>query len=126
MKISPFAHLLAIETIAQERGKSHVRVVVREEHTNHFGFAHGGFIGGVADYALELASNSYDDGTIAMALATSTQYHRPAPLGALLEAHAHETHVGKTTATYHIALSIDGKLVASFTGTVFRKPANPS
>ena len=121
MTTSPFASLLAIETVAVERGAAHVRVVVREEHTNHFGFAHGGFIGGVADFALELASNSYGDGVRAMALATNTQYHRPAPIGALLEARARETHLGKTTATYHIELSIGEKLIASFTGTVYRK-----
>jgi acyl-CoA thioesterase len=119
MTISLYATLLAIEVIAVEPGTAHVRAEVREVHTNHFGFAHGGFINSVADFALELASNSH--GVSAVALTTNTQYHRPAPIGTVLEAKAHETYLGKTTATYHIEINADDKRIASFTGTVYRK-----
>ncbi len=118
MTISPFATLLNIEVVRVEAGAAHVRAEVRDVHTNHFGFAHGGFIGGVADFALELASNSH--GVQAVALTTNTHYHRPAPIGTVLEAKAHETHLGKTTATYHIEITAQDKRIASFTGTVYR------
>lgn len=119
MILSPFATLLNIEVVHVEPGTAHVRTEVRDVHTNHFGFAHGGFINSIADFALELASNSH--GVQAVALATNTQYHRPAPIGAVLEAKAHETYLGKTTATYHIEITANDKRLASFTGTVYRK-----
>jgi acyl-CoA thioesterase len=119
MVISPFATFLNIEVIHVEPGTAHVRTEVRDVHTNHFGFAHGGFINSVADFALELASNSHD--VSAVALTTNTQYHRPAPIGTVLEAKAQETYLGKTTATYHIEISAKDERVASFTGTVYRK-----
>ncbi len=122
MTIAPYATFLAIEVITVEPGTAHVRAEVRDEHTNHFGFAHGGFINSIADFALELASNSH--GISAVALTTSTQYHRPAPIGTVLEATAQETHLGKTTATYHIEITANGKRIASFTGTVYRKPSD--
>jgi acyl-CoA thioesterase len=118
MVISPFAAFLTIEIVHLERGTAHVRTEVRDVHTNHLGFAHGGFINSVADFALELASNSH--GVNAVALTTSTQYHRPAPIGTVLEAKAHETYLGKTTATYHIEITTKDKRIASFTGTVYR------
>jgi acyl-CoA thioesterase len=112
--------LLNIEVIEIANGTAHVQAEVCDVHTNHFGFAHGGFINSIADFALELASNSH--GGSAVALTTSTQYHRPAPIGRVLEATARETHLGKTTATYHIEITAKDKRIASFTGTVYRKP----
>ena len=88
-------------------------------HANRLGFTHGGFIYSVADVVFELASNSH--GVDAVGLTTSTQFHRPSLVGATLEARASETHLGKTVATYHIEVFSDEKLIASFTGTVYRK-----
>ena len=70
-KKTPYADLLNIKVIFVENGTAHVQTTVRTEHTNHVGTAHGGFINSLADYALELASNSHD--VLAVALTTSTQ-----------------------------------------------------
>lgn len=116
---TPYADLLNIKVIFVENGTAHVQTTVRTEHTNHVGTAHGGFINSLADYALELASNSHD--VLAVALSTSTQYFKPAVVGTILEAVARETHLGRKTATYHIDVLAGEETIATFTGTVYRK-----
>ncbi|MFY7998785.1 MAG: hotdog fold thioesterase [Candidatus Kapaibacteriota bacterium] len=115
----PFAKHLGIEILPASQGEAHLRVKVLEAHTNRFGTAHGGFLNALADTALEVASNSYD--VQAVALTTSMQYHKSASIGAIVEVSARETHRGRSTATYHIELTTSGNLLATFTGTVFRK-----
>jgi len=118
-KKTPYAELLNIKVLSVEKGTACVQTTVRMEHTNHVGTAHGGFINSLADYALELASNSHD--VLTVALTTNTQYFKPAEVGATLEAIARETHLGRKTATYHIDVVAGEETIASFTGTVHRK-----
>ena len=115
----PYASLLGIQVINVGKGTAVVRAKVEQAHTNHIGIAHGGFIHSVADFAFELASNSH--GVVAVALTTSMQFHRPLSVGAIVEAVAKETHLGRKTATYHVEVSSENEIVASFTGTVYRK-----
>jgi acyl-CoA thioesterase len=118
-QIIPFAKHLGIEILPSEQGTANLRAKVGEMHTNQFGTAHGGFLNTLADTALEVASNSYD--VPAVALTTSMQYHKAAPIGTVLEISARETHRGRSTATYHIEITTEASLIATFTGTVFRK-----
>jgi acyl-CoA thioesterase len=115
----PFAKHLGIDIVPSPQGTAHLCAKVGTVHTNSFGTAHGGFLNALADTALEVASNSYD--VPAVALTTSMQYHKAAPVGAELEITARETHRGRSTATYHIEITAEASLIATFTGTVFRK-----
>jgi acyl-CoA thioesterase len=115
----PFAKHLGIEIVPSAQGIAHLRAQVAEIHTNSFGTAHGGFLNALADTALEVASNSYD--VPAVALTTSMQYHKAAPIGTALEITAQETHRGRSTATYHVEITSETNLIATFTGTVYRK-----
>ena len=115
----PYASLLGIQVISVGKGAAVVRARVERAHTNHIGIAHGGFIHSVADFAFELASNSH--GVVAVALTTNMQFHRPLSVGAIVEAVAKETYLGRKTATYHVEVSSENEIVASFTGTVYRK-----
>ncbi len=115
----PYAHLLGIKVVEVGMGTAVVEAKVEASHTNKIGIAHGGFMHSVADFAFELASNSH--GVVAVALTTSMQFHRPLSVGAIVKAVASETHLGKTTASYHVELLSEDKLIASFAGTVYRK-----
>ncbi len=116
---NPYAHLLGIQVVDVGNGEARVRAQVKAEHTNHLGYTHGGFLYSVADFAFELASNSH--GMDAVGLTTTMEFYRPSTVGVILEAIATETHLGKTIATYHIKIHHKEKLIASFTGTVYRK-----
>ena len=116
---NPYASLLGIEIVEVGQGTARVAATVGAHHLNHLGYTHGGFIFSVADLAFELASNSH--GIDAVGLTVSMQYHRPLALGAEVKAAARETHLGKTVATYHVDVTSDEKLIATFTGTVYRK-----
>ncbi|MFN0156947.1 MAG: hotdog fold thioesterase [Bacteroidota bacterium] len=118
-ELHPYAHLLGLEIIEVGIGTAVVQATVEERHTNKIGIAHGGFMHSVADFAFELASNSH--GVVAVALTTSMQFHRPLSVGAVVKAVAKEKHLGRTTASYQIDLISEDKVVASFTGTVYRK-----
>lgn len=118
-EMHPYAGLLGIHVINVGEGTAIVRAKVGQAHTNRIGIAHGGFIHSVADYAFELASNSH--GVVAVALTTNMQFHRPVSVGATLEAVAKETYLGKKTATYHVEVRSENEIVASFTGTVYRR-----
>jgi len=56
-----------------------------------------------------------------VAITTSTGFYRAVNVGETLHAIAHEKHLGKSTATYHIEILSGSKLVATSTGTVFKK-----
>ena len=116
---NPYADLLGIQVLEVGKGTARVSARVGAEHINRLGFTHGGFIYSVADVAFELASNSHD--VDAVGLTTSMQFHRATTVGATIEAVAKETHLGKRIATYHIELFNEHKIIASFTGTVYRK-----
>jgi acyl-CoA thioesterase len=116
---NPFADHLGIKVIEVQNGMARVRVTVEAHHANHHGYAHGGFLYSVADFAFELASNSY--GIPAVGIATNMFFHRPSPVGSVLEAVAAETHLGKSVATYRVDVYSKEKLIAAFMGTVHRK-----
>jgi acyl-CoA thioesterase len=118
-KKNPYADHLGIEVLNIGKGIAHVCATVAEQHLNRLGYAHGGFIYSVADVAFELASNSHD--VDAVGITTSMQFHRASKVGDTLEATATETHLGKSVATYHIEVKSKNKIIATFTGTVFRK-----
>ncbi|MBL7864143.1 MAG: hotdog fold thioesterase [Cyclobacteriaceae bacterium] len=116
---NPFAEMLGIEVIEVTPGFARVAAKADPQHANRLGFTHGGFLYSLADVAFELASNSHD--VDAVGITTSMQFHRPMKEGFKAEATAKEMHLGKSLATYQVEVTSEGKLVATFTGTVFRK-----
>ncbi|GIW30849.1 MAG: phenylacetic acid degradation protein PaaD [Meiothermus sp.] len=114
----PYMQLLGLETRLVEPGRAVVAAQVKPEHLNIHGACHGGFLYSLADAAFALASNSH--GTAAVALTTQMQYFKAVQAGEHLEAHASEENLGRRTATYRIEVRSNGRVVALFTGTVFR------
>ncbi|MDR7427617.1 MAG: hydroxyphenylacetyl-CoA thioesterase PaaI [Armatimonadota bacterium] len=113
-----YAQSLGLEVLSVEEGRAHLRAVVRPEHLNIHGTAHGGFLYSLADEAFALASNSR--GTPAVALTACMAYFRPVVAGEVLEAIAAEEYLGRRTATYRVEVRRGDELVALFTGTVHR------
>ena len=117
----PFRELLGIEVVEITAGQATVQATITTQHLNQHGSVHGAFLYSLADVACALASNSH--GVVAVGLTTSTQYFRPAMAGAQVQAQATEAHLGRRTATYLVRVTSAHKLLAQFTGTVFRQTA---
>lgn len=117
----PYMQLLGLETRLLEPGRAVVAAQVKPEHLNIHGSCHGGFLYSLADAAFALASNSHD--TPAVALSTQMLYFKAVKAGEHLEAHASEENLGRRTATYRIEIRSKERVVALFTGTVFRMEA---
>ena len=117
--LDAFARALGFEVLEVRAGRSAVRAAVGPDHLNEHGMAHGGFVFSLADAALALASNSH--GPVAVALAASIHFTRPARAGDVLVAEAREVSIGRSTATYEIVVTTANRPVAVFTGTVHRR-----
>jgi acyl-CoA thioesterase len=114
----PYMQLLGLEIKHLEPGRALLQAQVQPQHLNIHGSCHGGFLYSLADAAFALASNSH--GTPAVALSTSMQYFKAVSAGENLEAEAREENLGRRTATYRIEVRSNERVVALFTGTVFR------
>jgi acyl-CoA thioesterase len=117
--VDPFMKLLGIQAESAAPGTARAWGTARPEHLNLHGTAHGGFLYTLADSAFALAANSH--GVPAVALATHMEYLQPGKAGEALEATATEVHLGRSTALYRIEVRSGDQLLATFTGTVFRK-----
>ncbi|MBN1438517.1 MAG: hydroxyphenylacetyl-CoA thioesterase PaaI [Anaerolineales bacterium] len=115
----PFMKLLGLEARSDSPGTARVRGRVLPEHLNLHGTTHGGFLYTLADTAFALAANSH--GVPAVALATHMDYLQPGKPGEEVEAVAGEVHLGRSTGVYRIEVRGGDRLLATFTGTVFRK-----
>jgi len=113
-----FMSALGLEGEILGPGRARVWGVVRPEHLNLHGTAHGGFLYTLADAAFALASNSH--GVRAVALSTRMEYFRPVQAGEPVEAIAEEIHRGNRTALYQVEVRRGEELVALFTGWVYR------
>ncbi|HWG85413.1 MAG TPA: hydroxyphenylacetyl-CoA thioesterase PaaI [Deinococcales bacterium] len=115
----PYMQLLGIEVLEAGEGRAALRATVRPEHLNLHGTAHGGFTYSLADAAFALASNSRE--AVAVALSATMQYFRPLREGDTVTAEASEEHLGRSTASYRVLVTVGGKPAALFNGTVFRR-----
>jgi acyl-CoA thioesterase len=115
----PFMQWLGIQVDSTAPGTARARGKVRPEHLNMHGMAHGGFLYTLADTAFALAANSHD--VPAVALSTHMEYLQAGRPGDDVEATAVEVHLGRSTGLYRIDVRSGEKLLATFTGTVFRK-----
>lgn len=114
----PFMSALGLEGEILGPGRARVWGVVRPDHLNLHGTAHGGFLYTIADAAFALASNSH--GVPAVALSTHMEYLRAVRMGETVEAVAEEVHRGRRAALYRVEVRRNEELVAVFTGWVHR------
>ncbi len=115
-----FMRLLGAEVVDCGAGRATVRARVAEDHLNFNGTCHGGFLFSLADYGFGLASNS--QGRVAAGIDAHIVYAAAARLGDVLTASAEEETCSQRLATYRIKVTreADRRVIAMFTGTVFR------
>lgn len=114
-----FAKLLGFEIIEIANGYAKVEATIKEEHLNGADVVHGGFLFSLADYAFAIASNSHNN--LSLAISANILFQKSKPSGKLI-AIAKELTDGKKVATCEVKIyDEDDNLVATFTGTVYRK-----
>lgn len=123
-----YAAMLGIRLVEVGDDAVTVAMTVTDQMTNFHGATHGGAIFSLADCALSLYANSYEED--ASAIDTHMVFSTATRAGDALTATAAEIHRGRTLGTYRILVKRgDGKVVGHFTGTVFisrLKPMPPS
>lgn len=115
-----FSQWLGIRVESVSQGACRISLTLRKEMLNGFGIAHGGIAFSLADSALAFASNSHNKKSLV--LDTSMSFTSPAREGDVLTAVAEELNLTKSTGIYDVTVTNqDGKKIAVFRGTVFRK-----
>ncbi|MBK8185102.1 MAG: hotdog fold thioesterase [Candidatus Competibacteraceae bacterium] len=122
--LDPFMITLGLQGEVLKPGQARVWGAIRPEFLNSWGSAHGGFLYSVADAAFALASNSH--GTLAVALAAHMEYLQASQADAEVDALATEVHLGRGTAVYRVEVRSGARLLAIFTGTVYRRTGQPT
>jgi acyl-CoA thioesterase len=117
-----FAKLLGFQIEEFNVGVAKVSVLIKEEHLNAANVVHGGFLFSLADYAFALASNSHNK--LSLAISANIMFQHAKPNGKLY-AYAKELSIGNKIATYEVQISDEkDSVVATYTGTVYRKDNN--
>lgn len=115
-----FSKWLGIRIVSIKRGECVLALTVREEMLNGFGIAHGGITYSLADSALAFASNS--NGKHSVSIETSISHVLPCKKGDEITATAKELTLSNKIAIYDVVIeNNEGKCVALFKGTVYRK-----
>jgi acyl-CoA thioesterase len=115
----PLSALLGFTLVERRPGYARLEGEVRPEHRNAYGSAHGGLVFALADAAMGVASNTH--GPRGVALAASIHLTHPARVGERLVAEATELSRDDATASYEVSVLTGHRLVATFTGTVYRQ-----
>lgn len=117
----PFSTLLGAELTAFESGRAELRLPIRHELKQQFGFVHGGAVSYLADNALTYAGGSVRPGQPVVTSEFKINYLRPAR-GDVLLARASVIHAGKTQIVCRCdVFAISGteeKLCATAQGTI--------
>jgi len=117
-----FAKLLGFQIEEFNVGVAKVSVIIKEEHLNAANVVHGGFLFSLADYAFALASNSHNK--LSLAISANIMFQQAKPNGKLY-AYAKELSIGNKVATYEVRISDEkDSVIATYTGTVYRKDSN--
>ena len=113
-----FSQLLGMKLLLIDKGSCTLQCEVTKAMTNGFGIAHGGITYSLADSALAFAANAH--GTHCFSVDTNIAHLKKVKLGDVLTAICTESHRGKRTGVYVVAIqNQDAKRVAYFRGTVF-------
>ena len=131
MHLDPFMKDLGFEGGVTGPGQARLTAVLKHEHLNNWGSAHGGFLFALADSAFALAANSYDNsyddshdnshGPLAVSLGAHIEHLQPSQAGDILEATAREVSLTRRTGVYQVEVRRGETLIALFTGTAYRK-----
>ncbi len=119
MDTDHFAELVGIEVLDAQDGYAKVQLKIGKQHTNALGFAHGGAIFAVADYAFAQASNFGENKAVGGQV--SINYLKPSTKGDVLVAEATRINNGKTTSLYHVTREKRRKTGRVFFGFIFQK-----
>ena len=118
-----FAENTGVVLLEVRKGYSKAKLEIKPEHLNAGARTQGGAIFTLADLALAAAANSH--GTLAFSLSSSITFLRASGPGDTLFAEARERYIGRTTGYYQIDVTNqEGKLIATFESSVFRKGDN--
>jgi LAO/AO transport system kinase len=116
----PHVQAMGIALVAATAGSVTVQLVLEPRHINFNGSCHGGVTFSLADTAFGLAANSH--GKIAAGIDTHMTFQQPAVAGDVLTATSVEVSRSRRLAVYRVDVTKgDGKLISSFTGTVYVK-----
>jgi uncharacterized protein (TIGR00369 family) len=119
----PFSRLVGAELASFTRGQAELRIPIRDELRQQFGFVHGGVVSYAADNALTFAGGSVLGPNVVTA-EYKINYVRPA-VGQVLIARATVVHSGKTQAVCRCDVYAvrDGaeSLCATAQGTITRR-----
>lgn len=119
MRNDPYAGLLGVRLDEVENGRALCSVTVTPDMFNFLGVIHGGMIFSLADVAFAAASNYEHPPSFALDISGS--FLKTASVGDVIQAEAALVHTTRRTGVYTIRVSSNGKLMAIFNGTVFRK-----
>ena len=116
----PFSVFLGVELLAGAEGNVELKIPIRDDLKQHYGFVHGGVIGSAADTALTFAGGTVLGGAVVTSGFT-INFLRPAR-GDFLIARATVVHGGRTQAVCRcdVFVSEDGveRLCATAQGTI--------
>jgi acyl-CoA thioesterase len=119
MKGDRWASVAGARLVEVREGYARATLRLRDDHLNGVAVAQGGVVFTLADFAFAAAANSR--GTVAVALDTSITFARAATRG-VLTAEAVEESLSRRTSVCNVRVTDgDGKVVALFRGTAFRK-----
>lgn len=114
-----FAAAAGIEIVEVSKGYCRTRLTVTAQHLNAGNRTQGGVLFTMADLALAVAANSH--GQLTFSLNGNITFLRASGEGDTLYAEARERHLGRSTGLYQVEITNqDGKLLATFEGSVFR------
>ncbi len=114
-----FAKLLGFDIVEIKEGYAKVEANIQDAYLNAADVLHGGYLFSLADYAFAIASNSKNN--LSLAINANITFHKSISKGKI-ETIAKEIKDGKNIASYEIIIQDENSnLLATFTGTVFRK-----
>jgi acyl-CoA thioesterase len=117
-----FAALAGIEILEVGKGYCKARLEIQEKHLNAANVVQGGALFTLADLAFAVASNSH--GQLALAINAHISYLNAISTGTLY-AVATEVEVPKKLGSYDVVVTDeDAKIIAKFSGMVYRKKKN--
>ena len=116
----PYVKFLGIRIDKVEKGYSLCSLVITDHMLNFLGLIHGGLIFSLADVAFSAASNS--DHFPSYALDISGTFLKSADVGDTVSAEARLIHATKRTGLYRMEVFKNIELIATFNGTVSRRP----
>ena len=119
-KNDAFSKKLGMNIKAVSLGEATVTMKVRKDMTNGFGILHGGVVFSLADSTFAFASNTH--GRLAVSVESNISIHQSSEVGDMLKATAKEIHLSHKLAKYEVSVTNQkSQLVATFSGTVYRK-----